>query len=191
MLTCKECGKEYQDLGSHVRQSHNLSASEYKAKYPGSVLVDEGLVGSRSEKRDHSSATAKALGTFSLRYEGGHPLKDPAVRGSQMLTREMNGFSYDNEKAKATNLEHYGVEHLSKTEERKETSRKLMQKLNDGRTAAVCPDPEKFKEQVMSGVPLYKLAEMYGFKSQWVIKNWIKDLGLPNGGAYRNRNANF
>lgn len=188
MLTCLICTKEYRDLGTHVRRTHHLTGEEYLSKFPGATLVDEELVRERTSKRDHAAATAKTLETFSTRYEGGHPLKDPRIREQQKFTRLVSGDHSGAEKARKTNMERYGVEHLSQTEERREISRKLMQKISANRPAAVCPDPEKFKEQVLAGTPLYKLAEMYGFKSQWVIKHWIEAMGLPKGGAYRERN---
>lgn len=183
MIVCQECQKEFMDIGLHVRQAHGISSAEYLERYPGYAIVDAELVRKRTGSRDHASATAKALETFVGKYEGGHPLKDPTVRALQKYTRTAGGKPYlDLEKIRKTNLERYGVEHLSGTAERREISRNNMQRLNGLKPPpAACPDADAFKKLYLGGMSLPALSKHYGFKSDFVIKRWVKELGLPGG----------
>lgn len=191
MIKCEECGREMESLVPHLLSGHGLTVQDYKERYPGAPVIDSGLVARRTENRDANAAYEKTKETFARNYPEGHPLRNSAVREAQRATRELNGFSYDVDKAKATNRERYGLDFAAQSDARRETSRSLMKNLNKDRKPAVCPDPEAFKELCRRGTTRAEMRRIYGFKSDEVFKRWEDELGIPRGGAYKGRNENF
>jgi len=38
-VTCMICGKQFSTLGTHINRAHNLSAMEYRSRFPDAILI--------------------------------------------------------------------------------------------------------------------------------------------------------
>lgn len=183
MIKCAVCGSMLKDLSWHIRMSHGIDSQEYLRRYPGSLLVAPEVVAQRATNRDYVAARGATKATWEARYEGGHPMRDATVVASHLLARELNGNRYNHEAAKSSNNEKFGVDFHAQTAEHREVSRKTMTRLMaEGKIPkqekTPCPDPEKLRALSTSGTKRSQMCREMGC-SDHLIKNWLKDLGLP------------
>lgn len=122
-VVCGICSYKSMDLSHHIRDKHSLDLVVYKKEY-GPILcsiIDERRKATSLEKhgnKNYRNERARKV-AYSV-YEGDHPLSDPEVREKQRETKRVlyGDPNYVNVgKRTETNLQRYGVEHYTATEE--------------------------------------------------------------------------
>ena len=120
MPVCKICGVERTDLTRHLKEEHQITASDYKKSYQAAV-VDSSVKEKRKETclkkygdPNYKNDEAKKLSNEI--FEGGHSLSDPGVRQKARITKQElygNPNFTNREKAQQTIKEKYGVSNIS------------------------------------------------------------------------------
>lgn len=189
-VTCALCGFIGLSLVNHVRMAHGIPPKEYQLAYGGkleSPLVQEKRERTNQARYNDPHYTNREAAALSNElYEGGHSLRDPEVRKkAEETSLKLYGVKHftNREKARATNLERYGVESILSTEKARNISRKNMKELIAsgkaycGKNKKDCPDVGLLKSLFHSGKRLGDIAMEFQV-SAIVLDRWIKELGL-------------
>jgi len=188
LLVCGVCGYQARDLQWHVRKEHRMSGADYK-KLHGNLVAPEVLAKRRStclaRHGDEHFTNRPAAALTNMTFEGGHSLRDPAVRAKADKTKiKLYGDAgYTNrEKAKRTCIERYGVSSTgavpSLIEKRVATlKRKYGRVFNVDRPHNKREMPEGFRTDYLAGMHGDELRAKYGV-SHPVIKRWSSEASL-------------
>ncbi len=185
MPKCMVCDEDYKDLNSHITNIHGVSVEKYKEQYPNAKIVDEDIILRRTDKRSEKidEIKIKTKDAF-LKYEGGHPSRDPGVLALRKYNKELFGHKYNLEAYKETNLERYGVEHLSKDPEWvKANTQKIIDRHGSlfggkqGNTKKEVPSKEEIEEK-FKGLRTQERVAAYFSVSVKTLSNWVKEHDL-------------
>lgn len=188
-IECSICGCKRVDLTKHLKKYHNLTAGEYKSKYGGIVLspdIEKKRKQTCKEKYgDENYKNKEAIALSNEIFEGGHSLKDPAVREKikeTHLKKYGTHFFNNRDKAKHTCLERYGVEHAAQIprliEKRINTLKDRYGKVfNVSEPHNKREIPKDFFSVFKSGESLDDMCARYNVSSP-VITRWVKELDI-------------
>lgn len=188
-VVCALCGHKGKDLTKHLKE-HNLSTKEYKEKYGkkvvASVVEEKRKQTCESIHGDPDYKNREAIALSNEIFDGGHSLRDPAVREKAADTMEEKyGERHftNRKKAMKTTRERYGVDYTCQVPEVIE-KRVATLKERYGRVFNIDGPPHNkkdipgdFEEKYRSRLTINQLALRYGV-SEPVVDRWIKKLGL-------------
>jgi nucleoid DNA-binding protein len=188
MLNCAICNAKGLDLTRHIKEIHLISIEQYKTQYHISV-VDPSVDLKRKETcielygdPNYKNKEAKKLSNEI--YEGGHSLRDLAVRSKGCETkRTLYGDpNFTNrEQAKETCLKKYGVDNIANIPGVKEKKfNTLMQrygKIFNWERKDVVSKEELIKLHHIEGLTFGEIGKKLGYTAEGV-SYWMKKHGV-------------